>query len=182
MQTYISLLRGINVSGQKKILMKDLRALYESLGLTQVTTYIQSGNVIFESEEIDRTRLQAQIETKIQQEYNFEVPVTLRSTRELQDIIKTNPFAHEVASNSKAMYLTFLSAEPSEDGLSQLAQFPFKNEQYIIQGKEVYLIYPDGYGKTKLTNQVLEKKLNVSATTRNWRTVNKLFEMTRPDG
>jgi len=178
MQTFISILRGINVSGQKKILMSDLKTLYENLKFKDVKTYIQSGNVVFKSDsKIPDVQLAGKIEKAISAKYNFEVPVIIRTKDELEKIISQNPFAKEKNIDLKKLHVTFLSETPEKEKATQIKEVDFSPDQFLIKGKEIYLHIPSSYGETKLSNKFFENKLKVSATTRNWNTVNKLFEM-----
>ena len=176
MRKYISMLRGINVSGQNKIKMEELKVLYESLGLKSVKTYIQSGNVIFESPESDVSELVNKIETAIKQAFGFSVIVTIRTMNEFQHVVKNNPFYEKVKEDVKKLHVTFLSDTPSKSSLDLINKLENEPDEWFIAGKEIYLYCPNGYGRTKLTNNYFEKKLNVSATTRNWKTVNKLYD------
>lgn len=177
MPTYISILRGINVSGKKKILMADLKALYEALGFTNVKTYIQSGNVLFETKKKDSDHTIAQsIATAIIEKYNFEVPVMVRTAAYFSETIATNPFLKQEDINTKKLYVTFLAELPSAEHLEKLKGFNDLPNQFEVIGKNVFLCC-EKYGKTKLSNNFFERKLKVTATTRNWRTVNKLYEM-----
>ncbi|MDP4283232.1 MAG: DUF1697 domain-containing protein [Bacteroidota bacterium] len=178
MQTFISILRGINVGGQKKILMADLKALYESLKFTDVTTYIQSGNVVFKSgEKISDLDLAKKIETAIEKKYNFQVPVIIRKAEEIEKAISMNPFLKDKNINIEKLHITFLSEIPNESNLKNIKNVDYSPDQFIIEGKEIYLHIPVSYGETKLSNKFFENKLKVIATTRNWKTVNKLFEL-----
>ncbi len=176
---YISLLRGINVSGQKKIRMEELKKLYESLDFTQVKTYIQSGNVIFESPDSDTSELVNRIETKIKQIFGFSVRVIIRTKNEFQHIINNNPFCGIRQEEITKLHVTFLSDTPAASTLNAIGEFENESDEWIIAGKDIYLFCPNGYGRTKLTNNFFEKKLNLSATTRNWNTVNKLHEIVK---
>ncbi len=180
MNKYVSLLRGINVSGQKIIKMEDLRSLYESLGLKNVVTYIQSGNVIFESPTAKTTTLKEKIEKNIEARYHFNVPVEIRTAREIEDILHNSPFGHiDIDKEGTTFLVTFLSSIPSATlvlGIQALLQ---ASEKLAVRGQEVYLHCPNGYGKSKLTNNFLEQKLKVKATTLNWKTVSKLYELTK---
>lgn len=177
MKTCISMLRGINVSGQKKIRMADLKKLYEELKLKEVITYIQSGNVIFKTAEKNTDeKIAALIEKAIQKKYGFEVPVIVRSAAEMNDAIKNNPFIKN-KNEPERIYISFLSEIPSEDLVAAIQKTDFSPERFMISGKEIYLHVPNGYGNSKLSNNFFEKKLNVKATTRNWNTVNKLAEL-----
>ena len=169
MPTYISMLRGINVSGQKKVLMEDLRKLYELLGLKDVTTYIQSGNVVFTHPSTNALELGSKIEKRIQQAFGFPVTVIMRTKEEFEKIIKNNPLVRK--EDPKSLYVTFLSKVPVTTPMNDIEKAAQKSEKFVIANKEIYLSCPKGYGKTKLSNMFFERKLNVSATTRNWNTV-----------
>jgi uncharacterized protein (DUF1697 family) len=178
MKTYISILRGINVSGQKKIIMSDLKTLFESLKFNTVTTYIQSGNVIFKSDQnVTDTVIANQIEEAIYKKYKFTVPVIIRSGEEIRKVISLNPFLKEKNINLEKLHVTFLSEVPNEINLEKLKGIDYSPDRFTIIGKEIFLYIPEGYGNTKLSNNFFENKLKVTATTRNWKTVNKLFEL-----
>lgn len=178
METYISILRGINVSGQKKIKMADLKALYEELKFKDVITYIQSGNVIFKvDKKISCTELSGKIEKKIYENYQFDVPVIIRTIAEMKKVLSGNPFQKQKGIDFERLYVTFLADEPKKVELEKVEKLDFTPEKFNIIGKEVYLYCPNGYGRTKLNNNFFENKLKVVATTRNWNTVNKLVEM-----
>ncbi|MFQ3858084.1 DUF1697 domain-containing protein [Leptospira kirschneri] len=175
MKTYIALLRGINVSGQKKILMKDLSSIFESLGFMNVKTYIQSGNVLFQDKSKNVKELIALIEKKIREVFGFEVIVFIRSKEEFKAIIQSNPFSKK---DSNRIYVSFLNESKKNLDLTEIETVKIKGEELVIQNKEIYFFSPKGYGVSKLSNNFLEKKLNVSATTRNWKTVITLSELT----
>jgi len=175
---YISILRGINVSGQKKIKMADLKSLYESSGYENVVTYIQSGNVVFESSDKNTLKLKKTIEDAIQKKYKFDVPVEIRTKSEFKNIIKNSPFGSINLEKDGAKFLvTFLATKPAKDKVSDVLKYVVLPEKLVVKGKEVYLYCPNGYGKSKLSNTFLEKKLGVEATTRNWKSVQKLYEL-----
>ncbi|MDA4114026.1 MAG: DUF1697 domain-containing protein [Thaumarchaeota archaeon] len=174
MNTYISMLRGINVGGQKKVRMGELKGLYESLGFGKVRTYIQSGNVLFEYRDTDRSSLVRKIERGIDDRFGFEVPVVIRTKDELQRVIANSPFAGK---DDTKVHVTFLSAEPTGLTAEEISGAKDEAEEFSISGNEIYLFCPNGYGVTKLSNAFLERKLKVSATTRNWRTVKTLLSM-----
>jgi uncharacterized protein (DUF1697 family) len=177
MTVYIALLRGINVSGQKIIKMEHLRAVFEEMRFKQVRTYIQSGNVVFEADEQDTSLLEKKIEQKIEQVYSFQVPVIVRTSRELELAVEQTPFdTAELTANEK-IYVSFLSQEPSAEAVQVLKTFESDTDDFQIHGREVYILIRAGYGESLFSNNFLEKKLKVSATTRNWATVNKLISM-----
>jgi len=175
---YISLLRGINVSGQKAIKMSDLKSLYQEIGFQNVITYIQSGNVVFESDVKNGTSIKKKIQSTIESKYQFQVPVEIRTHHEISNIIEAWPFdSIDLAENGTKVLLTFLSDSPLKKNIDELMKHVVNPDQLIIKGKAVYLYCPNGYGKSKLSNNFLEKKLGVDATTRNWKTVQKLYEL-----
>jgi uncharacterized protein (DUF1697 family) len=175
---YISILRGINVSGQKKILMADLKLLYEQLDFQNVVTYIQSGNVIFDSELKSKAELKTKIESRIEEKYHFHVPVELRTNRDFEDIINNCPFAPvDLDKDGTKILVTFLSSKPTKANIAKTLEYVVLPEKLIIRDKEIYLHCPKGYGKSKLSNTFLENILGVKATTRNWKSVYKLHEL-----
>jgi uncharacterized protein (DUF1697 family) len=176
MTTYIAILRGINVSGHKIIKMERLRVVFEDLGFVDVKTYVQSGNVIFETD-ISPAGLAVKIERKILDEFGFEVPVLTKSARELKDIVRRNPFLKDRAIDESKLHVTFLSDDPPRNALELLQPLAAGGEQVRIVSRSVYLYCPNGYGNTRLNNTAIEKKMSCRATTRNWATTNKLLEM-----
>jgi len=173
MAVYISILRGINVSGQKIIKMDDLRGLYSGMGFTNVETYIQSGNVIFQYPLTETVVLEKNINEKIAGSLYFEVPVLVKELSELKEIIRNNPFLTEKGGNISQLYATFLSSSPSAEDISKISG-NYTPDEFAVIGKTIYLFCPGGYGKAKLSNTFFEKKLKVSATTRNWKTITEL--------
>ncbi len=175
---YISILRGINVSGQKKIKMVDLKSLYELLGFQNVITYIQSGNVIFETSVENTDDMKITIEKAIEEKYKFHVPVVIRTNHEIENIIRNCPFGSvSLVEDGTKVLVTFLSSEPQEVVASDIQKYVVAPEKLVVRGKEVYLYCPNGYGISKLSNNFLEKKLEIEATTRNWKSVHKLYEL-----
>lgn len=178
MQTYIAILRGINVGAQKKVLMAELKEVLKKLKLQDIATYIQSGNVIFKSaEKLSNEEFAAKIEKAIHKHFKFEVPVLVRNTGEWKKAIAANPFPKNKKIDLARVHVTFLSAEPAKALIDETKKFSSPPDEFVISGKEVYLHTPGGYGETKLSNTFFEKKLKVTATTRNWKTVNTLLEM-----
>jgi uncharacterized protein (DUF1697 family) len=173
MRIFISILRGINVGGRRKILMDDLQSLYVELGFERVITFIQSGNVIFQAEKnISDKEISSKIEGALLEKYKFEVAVIVRSLEEMEATLANNPFLSKEFDPDK-LHVTFLSEIPQRFDQHN----DYSPEKFIISGKDVYLYCPHGYGKTSLSNNFFEQKLKVKASTRNWRTVNKLFEI-----
>lgn len=177
MSTKIALLRGINVGGKRKILMADLKQLCEGLGFTHVQTYIQSGNIIFKSDEIN-TLLSTELEQAIVESFGFDVPVIIRDAEELSYATLNNPFLDGDTDLSK-LHLTFLKEEPNLENKQATEAFKFEPDQFSIIGKDVF-IYCDGkYHQSKLSNSFFEKMLKQQTTTRNWKTVLKLTELAK---
>ena len=179
MKTYIALLRGINVSGQKKIRMADLKAHLEELGHMGIQTYIQSGNIIFKSTGGTPVQLAQKIQQKLHDKYRFDVPTLVLFPQELLRIIHNNPYAMEQGTITDRLYVTFLFNTPRADLSRKLSEQKKHNEHFVHDEKIIFLHYPDGYGKAVMNNNAFEKILQVEATTRNWKTVNKLCEMTK---
>lgn len=171
------MLRGINVSGQKIVKMADLRTLYEGLGFERVTTYIQSGNVIFHSDTNSSAALSKKIAGAIEEQYGFNVPITIRTRGELKKLISNNPFLTKENIDLSKLHITFLETKPEAAQLVSIETVDSKGDEFYVSGSEIYLYCPGGYGKTKLSNNFIESKLKQSATTRNWKTVNILYEM-----
>ncbi|WP_062054491.1 DUF1697 domain-containing protein [Aquimarina longa] len=182
METYIALLRGINVSGQKKIKMADLKVMFEDLGCISVTTYIQSGNVVFQYKSIDTKKISVLITKGILTHFGFDVPVLVLTHRALVSIYENNPFLEQLKTKmieDKKMYFTLLFNEPDSTTVAEFANISYDNETIISTSEVVYLYAGNGYGKTKLTTVFFEKKLNVMATTRNLKTMHKLIELSK---
>ncbi len=157
--------------------MADLKALYEKLGFEEVITYIQSGNVVFKSKSLQGKELVEKIESAISNQYGFHVPVIIRNREELEKVISGNPFLQEKNVNLDKLHVTFLSEPPVETNFQVLAKMNFAPDKFCVMGKEIFLYIPESYGNTKLSNNFFESKLKVKATTRNWKTVNKLLEI-----
>jgi uncharacterized protein (DUF1697 family) len=175
MTRYVAFLRGINVSGQKLIKMEALRQIFEMPGIKNITTYIQSGNVLFDSKETDGEKLRVKMEKQLLKQLGYEVPTIIRSLDEIRTIIEKNPFPIS-NDDHKKLYVHFLSDEPGKALHALLQPYKAPEEELMIMGREAYLVTP-GYGNSKLSNALVEKKLGVTATTRNWATVNKVLEL-----
>jgi uncharacterized protein (DUF1697 family) len=182
MQTYIAILRGINVSGQKMINMELLKAHMKELGFKNIETYIQSGNIIFDYENINSIDLAKQIEVKILEKYGFQVPVIVRTPPEFDQIINNNPFLNSRKEDINKLHVTFLSSIPAQEQLNKFPQIENIADEFEISGDRVFIFCPNGYGNTKLNNNFFENKLKVICTTRNWKTVIKLAEMSKNRG
>jgi len=175
---YIAILRGINVGTGRKVPMTDLKKLCENMGLQNVQTYIQSGNVVFEwsrSESI--SELETRLQKAFSESFGFDIPVLVRTAKEWAESIAQNPFLKEENVDIDRLHLTCLKEVPSLELLEKIKMFQYLPDRYEIIGKDVFIFCAAGYGTSKLTNPFFESKLRVSATTRNWKTVMKLIEM-----
>jgi len=178
MDTYIAILRGINVGGKRKILMKNLIELFYKLGFRNIQTYIQSGNVVFSSSgKTDNIKLADKIEDSIFREYGFEVPVIVLTTEELDTAISENPYPKDPNIEIERLHLTFLKEIPENEKLQKINALNYLPDLYEIRDKNVFICCSGKYSKSKLTNNFFEAKLKVPATTRNWKTVLKLSEL-----
>jgi uncharacterized protein (DUF1697 family) len=167
------MLRGINVGGNRKVGMQILRERYESIGFNDIQTYVQSGNVIFSSN-ANASKTRELIEKEIKRTFGFDVLVFIRTREELADLIENSPFKRK---DETKLHVTFLFEKPANIPMNELNSARRGAEEFSISGREIYLFCPNGYGETKLSNNFFEKKLEVTATTRNWRTVNTLLSM-----
>ncbi|MCI0713399.1 MAG: DUF1697 domain-containing protein [Chloroflexi bacterium] len=174
MPVFISLLRGINVGGNKKINMAELRTLYESLGLREAQTLLQTGNVIFETDITDREQLIAHIEKGIEDAYGFHSDIIIRTVDELIAAVEAHLFSEEQLADPKKIVVMFLSDEPEADAIHKLKTGYSGPEEMFFSGKEAYLYYPDGMGRSQLSYALIERRLKTSGTVRNWNTTNKL--------
>lgn len=177
MTTFISLLRGINVSGHKIIKMEALGKMYEKSGFRRVTTYLQSGNVIFEMDNATPAELAQTITQQIEKDFGFNVPVIVLSIDNLKQIIDGNPLFNDHDKNAAFFHVTFLSSKPEKFDLSIIEVKKQSGEAICITDNAAYLYCPNGYGNSKLSNSFLETKLKVGATTRNWKTTNELLKL-----
>jgi len=146
MTTYISLLRGINVSGQKLIKMDDLKMTYRQLNFQNAETYLQSGNVIFGDDKSDPSDLVATISSKIQEQFGFEVPVIVLKVDELKTIIEANPFKDDLRMDRQFLHVTFLASDPKKIDFEKIEAKKSPDEEIELKKKAVYLYCPNGYG------------------------------------
>ncbi|WP_167020287.1 DUF1697 domain-containing protein [Chitinophaga sp. Cy-1792] len=177
MQTYIALLRGINVSGSKIIKMELLREIFESMQLKDVRTYIQSGNVVFKSAIKDEEKLSELVHKGLEKALGYKVEVVLRTPAELKRLINKHPYGKIAAEETRKLYVAFLPVAPATADLEKFIALQSEQEQFHFHERELYIAIDKAMLKPKFTNNILEKKLKIFATTRNWATVNKLLEM-----
>ena len=181
MTVYVSMLRGVNVGGSGLVKMEPLREAYESIGLADVRTLLQSGNVLFRSGLTDRERLVKRIMQEIERHFDLQVEVVLRTLAEVASIVDRGPVLSPRADKSKLLVM-FLSAVP--DAAAQAALRKWHKDKELkelleLRGPEIYLYYPEGVGRSKLTGAVIESKLDTAGTARNWNTLLKLVEVGR---
>ncbi|MDT0602603.1 DUF1697 domain-containing protein [Thalassotalea castellviae] len=178
MQKYIAFLRGINVSGQKKINMADLVKLCQRIGFNHVSTYIQSGNICFSHANNDKQYLINHLQVEIKQQYGFDVPVIILTKDELDEAYRNLPFKQiDIENQGNQVLLSFLNEQPQKDKIDQLLAYVNPPEKLTIADQIIYLHCPNGYGKSKLSNNFIENKLKLVATTRNLKTINKLISI-----
>jgi len=177
MAVLISLLRGVNVGGHRKVKMADLQALYESLGFADVQTYINSGNVLFRTTGRDHPRLRKRIEDAIESACGFRSDVIIRTPSDLRGVIARNPFAARPGMEPNRLAIHFLAEDPSADSRTQVLAIDAAPEELHIDGRELYVYYTNGMARPKLSLPQVEKTLRTTGTSRNWNTVRKLLEM-----
>lgn len=174
MKTYIALLRGINVGGHRKVPMVELRDLLTKIGFSNVKTYIQSGNVIFQTKEIALMQLENGIKKSIETHFGFDVSVMVRTREQLQTIFDNCPFYEDKKINS---YFAILSHSPDRDLVQKAYEKTYENEEYKIINDCLYFYSDKGYGNAKFSLNYFEKKLKVNATARNYKTMLKLLSL-----
>lgn len=178
MQTYVSFLRGVNMTGHNTIKMTDLADLYRKLGFKDAETYIQSGNVIFSTSGGSKeSELGLKIEKGILEKFNYLVPVMIRTIKELADLFISNPFLEEPGFDPSKMAVIFLHEEPSDNQLQKVRDVDYPPDKFKITGKEIFTYCPNGFGRTKIYTNFFEKKMRVTGTARNWKTVNTLLDI-----
>jgi uncharacterized protein (DUF1697 family) len=175
--THIALLRGVNVGGRRKVSMAALRTIVEALGHQQVSTYVQSGNVVFTSEG-DDPALASQLEQAVLDHFGFEVSVFVRAERDWAVVAVQHPFAADEDDHAK-LHVLFLATQPDRNAVDRLDPARFAPDRFVLNGHELYVHYPNGAGRSKLTLDAVERALDTAATGRNWRTVVKLLELAR---
>jgi uncharacterized protein (DUF1697 family) len=182
MPTYISLIRGINVGGHKKLKMDELRKAVEALGFAQVRTYVQSGNLVFQAPKQATAAVSKKIEAVILKKFGYEVSVITKTPEELKAAIESNPFLKGKAVAEERLYVTFLSGCPEPANVKRLDAVSSGADEYRWQDNVIYFHLPNGAGNSKLATAPFEKWFSVRATTRNWRTVNNLHQMATEHG
>jgi uncharacterized protein (DUF1697 family) len=177
MPIYISMLRGINVGGHHRIKMDQLRTSLEALGLAQVKTYIQSGNVVFKAAKISPAALSKKIENQILAQFGFSVSVISRTAEEIAATIENNPLLNQRGIDQEKLHVAFLSEVAASPALQKLADLTLAPDRSRALGKEIYLYFPNGVSNSSLWKHPLDRVLSVVTTTRNWKTVRTLNQM-----
>ena len=176
MTTYVALLRGINVGGKNKVPMPKLRSLFERLGHDDIATYLQSGNIVFRSRSTAQEQIIAGIERSISDTFSLDVSVLLRSRLEMEHVAAGNPF-DTTGADGKSLHVMFLGGAPTPGAVKKLDPLRSPPDEFQVNGREVFLRYPNGSGRSKLTIDYFERTLGTSATARNWNTVKKVLEL-----
>ncbi|MGE0191573.1 MAG: DUF1697 domain-containing protein [Planctomycetota bacterium] len=175
-ETHVALLRGINVGGKNRLRMEDLLGVFEEVGCTEVRTYIQSGNVVFEADKALARRVAAEVASHLYAEHGLEVPVVLRTAAELATVLEDNPY---LASGADEAYLhvAFLATRPAQSRIAKLDPDRSPPDVFQVVGREIYLHCPKGVARSKLTNAWFDSALGTVSTMRSWKTVLKLVEL-----
>jgi len=177
MTTHLALLRGINVSGHNMMKMDVLKTVLEGIGFQNVQTYIQSGNVFVDTNEENPAKVGFQIKQEIFKAFGHEVPIVIIGRTDLEKSLKNNPFLKEKEVDSKKLYVAFVSIALRSDSINDLKMSQVKPDEAHIEENRIYIKYAIGAGKTRFDQKYIEKKLNVTATIRNWNTVTQLLKM-----
>ncbi len=172
-QGWVALLRGINVGGRNTVPMAELRRLFEENGCNSVSSFIQSGNVLFTNDAPDRFALARQLEQAVAETFGVSSPIVLRTSAELGRVAGSHPFGADTSKTNVA----FLGNDPRPEDVRSLRSVDVAPDRYEVVGSDVFLHYPNGVHGARLSGALLERYLGVTATTRNWRTVTCLAEL-----
>jgi uncharacterized protein (DUF1697 family) len=173
----VGLLRGVNVGGNNKIRMEALRAVCESLGFEEPRTLIQSGNVVFRTRQRNLRQLARRLEHALEREHGFRPAVVLRTLAEMRDVRSRNPFAAHPDLDPAKLLVTFLAQRPSASACEKVRAMKIDPEQLRLDGREMFIYFPLGMGRSRLPLAQIEKTLGTIGTGRNWNTVRKLIEI-----
>jgi uncharacterized protein (DUF1697 family) len=175
--TCITMLRAINMTGHNAIKMTRLAGLIRHIGYSNAETYIQSGNIVYTCHCRNINDVSLIIRKAILSEFNYDIAVITRTSEDMKKIISGNPFLEEPGFDPSKMAILFLEHKPSDEQVMKVAGIDLPPDKFHINGSEIYVYCPNGFGKTKLYTNFFEAKMKVTGTARNWRTVNKLLEM-----
>lgn len=173
---HVALLRGINVGGKNKLPMTALVEIFKGLGCADVRTYIQSGNVVFSASDALVRRIPTEVAATIEKKLGLTVPVITRSLDEWRTVATTNPFM-TAGQDTKKLHVAFLASTPDDANVAAVDPDRSPPDEIVVRGKEIYLFYPNGVARTKLTNAYFDSKLATTSTVRNWNTVLKLLSL-----
>lgn len=174
--THVALLRGINVGGKNKVAMKELAGMFSGCGCSDVATFIQSGNVIFCASKPVAAKLAAQVTSLIEERLGLKIPVVLRTTAELAAVVHNNPFVKKGVDENE-LAVSFLAGTPDAEGIAKLDPHRSPPDEFVVEGREIYMRCPNGMGRSKLTSAYFDTRLKTVGTVRNWRTIRSLLEM-----
>lgn len=177
MTTHLALLRGINVSGHNMIKMEVLKSALENIGFKNVQTYIQSGNVFLDTDEESASKVGFIIKQEIFKTFGYEVPVIVLNKKDLADCFTNNTFLREKDLDTKKLYVAFVSTTLKSENINDLKISQFKPDEASIDGNKIYIKYAVGAGQTRFDQKYIEKKLNITATIRNWNTITQLLQL-----
>ncbi len=176
MPVYVALLRAINLGAKRRVPMADLRALLSDAGYDDVSTHIQSGNALFWAPRQKGATLEAALERTLAKRFGFDVDVMVRSAADLKKVIGANPFDRRGV-DGKSLHVAFLKAKPAAAAARTLDDKDFGRDEYVLRGTEIYLRYPDGLGRSKMSAALFERALATPATVRGFNVVKKLYEL-----
>lgn len=177
MPVIIAMLRGVNVGGHNKIKMEDLRGLCKSLRLRDACTYVQSGNLIFKTDERDLDLLAKRLQHAIERKFGFRPDIVLRTSAEMREVIARNPFAKRRGVEPNRLLVTFLIREPAAEAREKASRLETAPEELRMDRREIYIYYPNGMARPKVSWATIERILKTSGTGRNWNSVTKMLEM-----
>jgi uncharacterized protein (DUF1697 family) len=176
MRIVIALLRAVNMAGHNSIKMKELSEMFAGMDHPEAKIFIQSGNVVLQSDD-DSDKLSAEIAAAIKQEFDLDIAVMIRTAGEVQELAARNPYLREENFNGSKMAVVFLNKVPSAEALKKMEEINFPPDKYCIDGKEIFIYCPNGFGRSKLSTNFFERKLNVFGTARNWKTINSILDI-----
>ncbi len=171
-----AILRGINVSGQNIIRMEELRHQLSNSGFEDVSTYIQSGNIFFSVKKVEKEKLRNKIAKCIKDNFGFDVIVIIKTKVDIQQILDNDPFIRNPEVKTSELYYSMLTEVPGQENIQKLAEVKLQDEEFVLKADVVYIRYPSGAGQSKFGNNIIEGKLKVGASARNWNTMNKILE------